>query len=184
MYATPWCWPSSTPRAYWPAPKARKGCWLRTVYREDGPGLWLLDMIRRAACGLPQVPGTSWQHYRDPVPEAVPAPPAAQAEVRPAPPKKKRRWLRRVLVLLVALQQRSGLVYEMLSAPLLIKLGTLSYGIYLWHYPVVRYLRAEFAWPVVVVAGLALSTALAALSFYTLERWAMRYRDNLSQKAL
>ena len=32
----------------------RKGCWLRTVYREDGPGLWLLDMIRRAACGLPQ----------------------------------------------------------------------------------------------------------------------------------
>ena len=36
----------------------RKGCWLRTVYREDGPGLWLLDMIRRAACGLPQVPGT------------------------------------------------------------------------------------------------------------------------------
>lgn len=44
----------------------RKGCWLRTVYREDGPGLWLLDMIRRAACGLPQVPGTSWQHYRDP----------------------------------------------------------------------------------------------------------------------
>ena len=71
-----------------------KGCWLRTVYREDGPGLWLLDMIRRAACGLPQVPGTSWQHYRDPVPEAVSAPPAAQAEARPAPPKKKRRWLR------------------------------------------------------------------------------------------
>ena len=81
----------------------RKGCWLRTVYREDGPGLWLLDMIRRAACGLPQVPGTSWQHYRDPVPEAVSAPPAAQAEVRPAPPKKKRRWLRRMLLLLVAL---------------------------------------------------------------------------------
>ena len=80
----------------------RKGCWLRTVYREDGPGLWLLDMIRRAACGLPQVPGTSWQHYRDPVPEAA-DPPAAQAEVRPAPPKKKRRWLRRVLLLLVAL---------------------------------------------------------------------------------
>ena len=37
------------------------------------------------------------------VPEAVSAPPAAQAEVRPAPPKKKRRWLRRVLLLLVAL---------------------------------------------------------------------------------
>lgn len=61
------------------------------------------QIARRAACGLPQVPGTSWQHYRDPVPEAVSAPPAAQAEARPAPPKKKRRWLRRVLLLLVAL---------------------------------------------------------------------------------
>lgn len=80
----------------------RKGCWLRTVYQEDGPGLWLLDMIRRAACGLPQVPGTSWQHYRDPVPEAADLP-AAQAEARPAPTKKKHRWLRRVLLLLVVL---------------------------------------------------------------------------------
>ena len=88
------------------------------------------------------------------------------------------------VVLLVAAQQRDGLVFQMLNLPILVRLGTLSYGIYLWHYPVVRYLRAEFAWPVVVVAGLALSTALAALSFYTLERWAMRYRDNLSQKAL
>ena len=76
---------------------SRRGCWVRTVANTDAPALWLLDMIRRAACGLPQVPGTSWQHYRDPVPEAVSAPPAVQAEVRPAPPKKKRRWLRRVL---------------------------------------------------------------------------------------
>ena len=35
MYATPWCWPSSTPRAYWPAPKARKGCWLRAQKAQD-----------------------------------------------------------------------------------------------------------------------------------------------------
>ena len=81
------------------------------------------------------------------------------------------------LVVLVAVQQRSSLVYEMLSAPLLVRLGTLSYGIYLWHYPVVRYFRADYAWPVVVLLTLLISTALAALSFYTLERWAMRYRD-------
>lgn len=81
------------------------------------------------------------------------------------------------MVLLVAAQQRSGLVYEMLSAPTLVKLGTLSYGVYLWHYPVVRYLRADFSWPVVVILTLAISTALAALSFHTIERWALRYRD-------
>lgn len=81
------------------------------------------------------------------------------------------------LVLLVAVQQRSGLVYDMLSAPVLVQLGRLSYGVYLWHYPVVRYLRADYSWPVVVVAGLAISVALSALSFYTVERWALRWRD-------
>ena len=81
------------------------------------------------------------------------------------------------LVVLMAVQKQSGLVYDMLCAPALLKLGKLSYGIYLWHYPVVRYLRAEFSWPVVVVLGLIISVALSALSFYTLERWALRIRD-------
>lgn len=81
------------------------------------------------------------------------------------------------LVLLVAVQQQRGLVYDMLRAPALVHLGRLSYGVYLWHYPVVRYLRADYSWPVVVVAGLAISVALSALSFYTIERWAMRWRD-------
>ena len=40
-----------------------------------------------------------------------------------------------------------------------------------------RYLRAEFSWPVVVVLGLIISVALSALSFYTIERWALRIRD-------
>ena len=81
------------------------------------------------------------------------------------------------VVVLLAVHQHRGLVYEMLTAPVLMKLGQWSYGIYLWHYPVVRYLRADYSWPVVVVAGLAISTLLAALSFYTIERWAMRMRD-------
>lgn len=81
------------------------------------------------------------------------------------------------MVLLVAAQQRAGVVYDMLSAPALVRLGTLSYGIYLWHYPVVRYFRADYSWPVVVVLTLFVSIALAALSFYTVERWALQYRD-------
>lgn len=81
------------------------------------------------------------------------------------------------LVVLVAVLPGQGLVYEMLSAPSLVYIGKLSYGIYLWHYPVVRWLRAEFAWPVTVVLGFVISSALAALSFYTIERWALRRRD-------
>lgn len=81
------------------------------------------------------------------------------------------------LAILIAVHRPQGLVAEMLSAPLLVRLGQLSYGIYLWHYPVVRYLRAEFSWPVTVLGGLAISAALAALSLYTVERWALLWRD-------
>lgn len=81
------------------------------------------------------------------------------------------------MVVLVAAQQRSSVVYDMLSTPVLVRLGTLSYGIYLWHYPVVRYFRADHAWPVALALTLVVSIALAALSFYTVERWALRLRD-------
>ena len=81
-----------------------------------------------------------------------------------------------VLVLVAVLKQR-GAVYEALSTPVLVLLGQLSYGIYLWHYPVVRWLRADLPWPAVVVLGLAISMALAALSYRTVERWGLRRRD-------
>lgn len=86
-----------------------------------------------------------------------------------------------VLVAVLPSQARStGLISQMLSTPALVYLGRLSYGVYLWHYPVVRYLRAEYSWPVVVILGTAISLGLAALSYYTIERWAMRYRDKVS----
>ncbi|MDU7588842.1 MAG: acyltransferase, partial [Acidovorax sp.] len=81
------------------------------------------------------------------------------------------------LVVLLAVQQHRGALHQMLSAPALMLVGKLSYGIYLWHYPVVRYLRADLPWPAVVVLGFLISAALAALSYYTVERWAMRWRD-------
>lgn len=88
------------------------------------------------------------------------------------------------LVILLAVLPGKGLIFDMLSAPSLVYIGKLSYGIYLWHYPVVRWLRAEFAWPVAVIAGFLISTALAALSFYTIERWALRMRDSAPKAKL
>lgn len=78
---------------------------------------------------------------------------------------------------LVAILRRRGAVFQALSAPALVLLGRLSYGVYLWHYPVVRYLRAELPWPAVVVLGLAISMLLAALSYRTVERWGLRRRN-------
>ncbi|WP_236903902.1 acyltransferase family protein [Comamonas serinivorans] len=88
------------------------------------------------------------------------------------------------VIVLVAVLPRQGLVYDMLNQPLLIKLGQLSYGVYLWHYPVYRALRAHMDWPAVVLLGSAISIGLAALSFNTVERWARTQRDRAPQRGL
>lgn len=69
---------------------ARKGFWLRSVWEFETPGLWLLDMIRRAAAGLPQAEGTRWQKYGAPLEEsslcAPPRPAEATPPADPEPP--------------------------------------------------------------------------------------------------
>ncbi len=88
------------------------------------------------------------------------------------------------LALIIAVSKQSGALFDMLSLPALVWLGKMSYGIYLWHYPIVRLLRAHMPWEMVIVIGLPLSAAFAALSFYTVERWALRWRDTRGAAAV
>lgn len=80
----------------------KKGCWLRCVAPDENLGLWLLDLLRRAACGLPQAGGTSWQPYGRAVPDAA-LTPAALAAAPPAQLRPKRRRLGKALVVLLLL---------------------------------------------------------------------------------
>lgn len=75
---------------------AKKGCWLRTVPAADNAALWLLDMIRRAAAGLPQAEGTGF------LPAGQASPNTPQDGAKPRPQKKKHplRVLLAVLLLL------------------------------------------------------------------------------------
>lgn len=41
----------------------RKKCWLRRINADENPALWLMDMVRRAACCLKQAEGTSRLRY-------------------------------------------------------------------------------------------------------------------------
>ena len=75
---------------------SRKGCWVRTVANADTPALWLLDMIRRAASGLPQAAGTIWQKYGRGIPDK-PEPDAPTAAPR------KRHRVRNALIFLLIL---------------------------------------------------------------------------------
>ena len=80
----------------------KKGCWLRCLASDENPGLWLLDMLRRAACGLPQAGGTCWQPYGRTVPDTA-LTPAVLAAAPPTPPNPKHHRLGKALVVLLLL---------------------------------------------------------------------------------
>ena len=85
---------------------SRRGCWVRTVANTDAPALWLLDMIRRAASGLPQAAGTSWQKYGRAVPAdvlTVHTLPDKPENTAPAKPPRKRHRVRNALIFLLVL---------------------------------------------------------------------------------
>ena len=85
---------------------SRRGCWVRTVANTDAPALWLLDMIRRAASGLPQAAGTSWQKYDRAVPAdvlTVQTLPDKPENTAPAKPPRKRHRMRNALIFLLVL---------------------------------------------------------------------------------
>lgn len=88
---------------------SRRGCWVRTVANTDAPALWLLDMIRRAASGLPQAAGTSWQKYGRAVPadvltaQTLPDKPEGTASAAPAKLPRKQHRARNALIFLLVL---------------------------------------------------------------------------------
>ncbi len=85
---------------------SRRGCWVRTVANTDAPALWLLDMIRRAASGLPQAAGTSWQKYGRAVPVdalTVQTLPDKPENTAPAKPPRKQHRVRNALIFLLVL---------------------------------------------------------------------------------
>jgi len=64
---------------------------------------------------------------------------------------------------------------QFLMNNVLIYLGKLSYGIYLWHYPVVRLLREQgIDWSWVFVGGLGVSILCAAFSYHIWEPYVRR----------
>jgi peptidoglycan/LPS O-acetylase OafA/YrhL len=58
-----------------------------------------------------------------------------------------------------------------LTSPPLVWLGKMSYGIYLWHYPIIVALLGKMPAAQLAAITLAASVLLAAFSYYTVEAW-------------
>ncbi|MCU6434917.1 acyltransferase [Undibacterium sp. Jales W-56] len=77
-----------------------------------------------------------------------------------------------VAILIVAIfLQKSELLRKILTNPVLVWIGSISYGLYLWHYPVYAFLRTMgYGQTSVVLAGSGLTFLAAFLSFRYIEK--------------
>lgn len=74
-----------------------------------------------------------------------------------------------ILILAMAGQQKDP-ISQLLAHPILQRLGVLSFGIYLWHYPIARIARTELPPISAMIVTLGLSLILAALSYRYIEQ--------------
>lgn len=83
------------------------------------------------------------------------------------------------LIVHLAGNQSTGL-YRVLGSRPMAYLGRLSYGLYLWHYPVMFMLRKHYDWQATFLLGSVCALLLAMLSYHTLEEAVRRYRQRLT----
>ncbi len=73
----------------------------------------------------------------------------------------------------------SGPVGQLLSLAPLVFIGRISYGIYLWHWPIFRYLHEErlgLSWGPTQLVRILVTLVVATLSFFLIERPMLRLR--------
>jgi peptidoglycan/LPS O-acetylase OafA/YrhL len=81
-----------------------------------------------------------------------------------------------VLVLEVLVPGKS-LIKGILESRILTWIGTISYGLYLWHYPVIRFVGFyKRGWQVNIYIAIPLTFLAAAFSFYIIEKPALRLK--------
>jgi peptidoglycan/LPS O-acetylase OafA/YrhL len=81
--------------------------------------------------------------------------------------------------LLISASVSNSWVSSTLSAPPLVALGTISYGVYLWQYPIAVYFRTWLPWHQTLVIVAVSAVAAATASYLTIERPLRHYRRSL-----
>lgn len=91
-------------------------------------------------------------------------------------------FLTAVLVLHIASDEKS-LIKKFLTFKPLIWLGSISYGVYLWHDPVYEVMRSfGFSKLSILTAGSIITLAIASLSYYIMERPLLRLKSRFHAK--
>lgn len=85
-----------------------------------------------------------------------------------------------VVVLADLMINQDSVIGRLLRARSLVWIGSISYGLYLWHYPIYRAMFAlDFGGLAVVTAGSAITFVVASLSYYLMEAPVLRLKESL-----
>ena len=88
-----------------------------------------------------------------------------------------------ILALLVG--EGAPLLRRMLEFPMLVGIGRISYGLYLWHYPLFNYVDLmELSQPVRLAAMVGSVFAAAGVSYYLIERPCLRLKSRFQPSVL
>lgn len=80
------------------------------------------------------------------------------------------------------LVSRGGAFSKVLTQPFVLYSGKISYGLYLWHFPIFRAMQAkDLEWYIVLVVGTLLAYVAAAVSFALIEQPMMALKSALIQ---
>lgn len=75
------------------------------------------------------------------------------------------------LVIFSLLLEEKTLTSKLLATPVFVWIGQISYGLYLWHYPIMRYIRdLKFDSIYILIYGSLFSFLAAVISYYLLEQ--------------
>jgi len=83
------------------------------------------------------------------------------------------------VIILYVLVNSNGLLSSLLRFPFLVYTGKISYGLYIWHWPIFNYLHShtQLQTGTKAVIGIIASYAVSALSYYLVERPLLKYKD-------
>jgi peptidoglycan/LPS O-acetylase OafA/YrhL len=89
-------------------------------------------------------------------------------------------------IMLRLLSRPTGLSCRMLEFAPLVGIGRISYGMYLFHFPIMHWLQpARFGWrfPAMTLLAVGLTAVAALLSYYCIERPCLRLKERLRLRA-